>query len=36
MFRDLLTNEPPAAVLYALLVEGIALVAMGAWILVVR
>ena len=35
MFRDILANEPPAAVLYALLAEGIALVAMGAWILVV-
>ena len=35
MFRDLLSNEPPAAVLYALLAEGIALVAMGTWILIV-
>ena len=35
MFRDILMNEPPAAVLYALLAEGIALVAMGVWLLVV-
>ena len=35
MFRDLFTNEPPAAVLYALFAEGIALVAMGVWVLFV-
>ena len=35
MFRDILANEPPVAVLLALLAEGLALVALGAWILVV-
>ena len=35
MFRDLFTSEPPVAVLFALLAEGIALVAMGTWVLVV-
>lgn len=35
MFRDLLANEPPVAVVYAILAGGLALVALGAWILVV-
>ena len=36
MFRYYLANEPPVALLYDILAEGIALVAMGAWVLVVR
>ena len=35
MFRDILAAEPPAVVLFALLAEGIALVAMGTGILIV-